>query len=117
MTSYGTAARDALGLLRKPYWEINAADLAWVYEHLASRTTSVSVRGARKGGLDKLDQYLAQCRGEPERASRRHKVHELNWPRYLHTLPDWLAEDVRVYLAHAARAGGRRKITSARWSC
>ena len=104
MGLYGTAARDALGLLRKPYWEINSADLARVYEHLAARTTSASVRGARKGGLDKLDQYLAQCRGEPERASRRRKVHQLNWPRFLRTLPDWLAEDVRVYLAHCRKS-------------
>jgi integrase/recombinase XerC len=103
-TCYGTAARDALGLLHKPYWEIDSADLARVYEHLAARTASASVREARKGGLDKLDQYLAQCRGEPERASRRCKVQQLNWPRFLHTLPDWLAEDVRVYLAHCRKS-------------
>jgi site-specific recombinase XerD len=104
VTCYGTAARDALGLVNKPYWEIDSADLARVYDYLAARTTSASVRGARKGGLDKLDQYLAQCRGEPERASRRCKVQQLNWPRYLRTLPEWLAEDVRVYLAHCRKS-------------
>ena len=104
MGLYGTAARDALGLLGKPYWEIASADLARVYEHLAARTTSPSMRRARWDGLDKFDQYLAQCRGEPERASRRCKVHQLNWTYFLHTLPDWLAEDVRVYLAHCRKS-------------
>jgi hypothetical protein len=54
MTCYGTAVRDALGLLDKPYWEIDSADLARVYDYLAARTDSASVRGARKAHSEQM---------------------------------------------------------------
>jgi integrase/recombinase XerD len=102
-TGYGVAARIALGLLDKPYWQIDEADLARVREHLKARTTNVHVRGVYRNGLDKFEQYLRQRRGEPAPASARRQVLQINWAYYVKSLPDWLADDVRLYLAHCRK--------------
>lgn len=56
---YGVAARQAIGFLQKPYWEIDPdLDLKRVFEYLSRRNiTATSLEGYRKG-LAKWGEYL-----------------------------------------------------------
>jgi site-specific recombinase XerD len=103
-SGYGIAARVALGLLDKPHWQIDLqTDLARVREHLLARTANASVRGLYRNGLDKFAQYLRVSRGLPAWETNRRAVLQVNWAYYLKSLPEWLAEEVRVYVAHCRK--------------
>jgi len=96
---YGVAVRLALGWLDQPYWLINPQqDLDRVRDYLATRSLSAATRSAYENGLEKLAEYLRyRChRPTPEK--------QINWNTYTGSLPDWLANDVRVYVTHRHRA-------------
>jgi site-specific recombinase XerD len=96
--TYRAAFRLALGWLDKPYWEIDPqADLDRVREYIATHYDSPSTRECYLKGIAKLEAYLRyRChRPKPEK--------QVNWPHYVGSLPDWLAEDVRAYITHTGR--------------
>jgi integrase len=97
--TYRAAFRLALGWLDKPYWEIDPqADLDRVREYIATHYDSPSTRRCYLKGIAKLEAYLRyRChRPKPEK--------QVNWPHYVGSLPDWLAEDVRAYATHLRRS-------------
>jgi site-specific recombinase XerD len=98
LSTYGCAARLALGWLNKPYWEIDPeTDIDRVRAYIAERYASASTRREYDKGLKKLAQYLH---------IRRHRSApqpEINWQTYLGPLPEWLRSDVRAYVAHRRR--------------
>lgn len=99
LTTYGAAARAALGFLDKPYWTIDPDDdIQRVRDHLATRPLTHETQRLYNNGLDKLAQYLRQRfrRPAPERL--------INWNYYLGVLPEWLAQAVPAYLTHRRRA-------------
>jgi site-specific recombinase XerD len=100
---YGAAGRAALGLLSKPHWQIAEAELKRVWEHLQRRVANVRALGVYRNGLDKFGQYLRVSRGLPAWDTNRRAVLQVNWAYYLKSLPEWLAEDVRVYVAHCRK--------------
>ena len=98
LCQYGIAARFALGLLDKPYWQIDPqADLQRVRDYFAAHFASQSTCLAYGKGLLKLAQYLRRrCHTlAPERPIR--------WDYHVGSLPDWMAEDVKAYVAHCRR--------------
>jgi hypothetical protein len=96
---YGVAARLALGLLDKPYWQIDAeADLDRVRAYLAAHYNSQATRATYEKGLKKLAQYLCLRNRQPLLSK------PINWTYYCASLPEWLEEQVRAYLAHCRRA-------------
>ena len=98
VSTYGTAARMALGWLDKPYWEIDPqSDLDDVVEYIESRFDSAGTRQSYGQGIAKLTDFLRERRGE--QMARR----AINWDTYVGPLPEWLADDVRAYVAHRAR--------------
>lgn len=99
LSQYGIAARFALGLLDKPYWQIDPqADLQRVRDHFAAQFLSAGTCSAYGKGLLKLAQYLRlRCNTVPPERP-------IHWAHYVGALPDWMAQDVRVYLAHCRRA-------------
>lgn len=100
LSQYGAAVRLALGLLDKPYQQIDPeTDLNQVRAYLTRSYPKASTQGSYQRGLVKLAQYL------------RHRCHyqalpqsAINWARYLEPLPVWLAEQVQAYLRHRRRA-------------
>jgi integrase len=106
---YGVAARLALGLLDKPYWQIDPqADLAEVERYIAARHTNEGTRLAYRKGLLKLAGYLRQRCGQPAPEK------PVNWGHYLDPLPPWLADAMRAYVAHCSRGWlpeNRRRAT------
>lgn len=95
---YSVAARIALGYLDKAYWLIDpVADLDRVRDYIATHYQSQATRQSYDKGIAKLAEYLRyRChRPKPERP--------INWDYYLGSLPDWLADDVRAYVAHRRR--------------
>jgi integrase len=106
---YRAAFRLALGLLDKPYWEINPqADLDRVREYIAAHYDSLATRECYLRGIAKLETYLC------ERCHRPKLKKPINWGTYLDPLPDWLAEDVRAYVIHLRRSWppeGQRRAT------
>jgi integrase len=96
---YGIAARLALGLLDEPYWTLDPdADLDRAREYIAVHYDSEATRDSYHKGLAKLAEYLHY------RCNRRPKRRSVNWEHYVGLLPDWLADDVRTYVAHRRRA-------------
>jgi integrase/recombinase XerD len=97
--TYRAAFRLALGLLDKPYWEIDPrADLDRVREYITAHYDSPSTRECYLRGIAKLEEYLR------ERCHRPKPEKPINWDYYLDPLPDWLAEDVRAYIVHTSRS-------------
>jgi len=95
---YRAAFRLTLGWLDKPYWEIDPqADLDCVREYIAAHYDSPSTRECYLRGIAKLGAYLR------ERCHRPKPKKPINWGYYLDPLPDWLADDVRAYIAHLRR--------------
>ncbi len=95
---YGAAARVTLGLLDKPYWQIDLeADIIQVEAHLQVHYAPGTQVDYHKGLL-KLVEYLRLRCAQPAPPKRIH------WEYYLDTLPEWLATDVRAYLRHCQRA-------------
>ena len=97
-TSYCVAARLALGLLDKLYWQIEVpADLDQVRDFIATHYTSAATRRMYGRGLDKFAAYLdMRCR----RPTPEPPIH---WEYYLGSLPDSLAADLRAYVQHCRR--------------
>jgi site-specific recombinase XerD len=95
---YGTSARIALGLLEKPYWSIDDADLDQVRAYIAAHYDSQATQETYGKGLTKLGEYLHQ------RCHRKPPPRAINWDYYVGLLPCWLADDVRAYVAHRRRA-------------
>jgi integrase/recombinase XerD len=97
--TYRAAFRIALGWLDKPYWEIDPqADLDRVREYIATHYDRPSTREGYCKGIAKLEEYLRyRChRPKPEK--------RVNWGYYLDPLPDWLADDVRLFITHQSRS-------------
>lgn len=98
LSIYSVAVRLALGLLDKPYWQIDPqADLEQVRQFIIARYPSGGTRTSYNTGLLKLADYL-RLRCHTPRPERR-----LNWDYYVGPLPGWLADDVRAYHAHCQR--------------
>lgn len=79
---YSVAARLALGLLDKSYWQIDPeTDLNRVRQYLATHYDRQATRSTYEKGLAKLAEYLAyrNRRPRPEKP--------VNWPYYLAGLP------------------------------
>lgn len=92
------AVRLALGLLDKPYYEIDpTADLDQVRDYLARRFDKTSTLATYHKGLAKLAEYLRQCQKQSPPSP------EINWDRYLSSFPTWLADDLRTYILHRRR--------------
>jgi integrase/recombinase XerD len=106
---YRAAFRLALGLLDKPYWEIDVeVDLNRVREYIAAHYDSPSTRECYLKGIAKLEEYLR------ERCHRPKPEKPINWGYYLDPLPGWLADDVRAYVTHLRRSWppeGQRRAT------
>jgi integrase len=99
LSIYRAAFRLALGWLDKPYWEIDPqADLDRVRDYIATHYGSPSTRECYLKGIAKLEEYLRYRCHKPAPEKR------VNWNTYLGLLPDWLAEDVRAFIAHRSRA-------------
>jgi len=95
---YGAAARVALGLLNKPYWQIDLeGDIAHVEAHLRTHYTPNTQADYHKG-VRKLVEYLRLRCAQPAPPKLVH------WEYYLDPLPEWLATDIRAYLRHCQRA-------------
>jgi integrase/recombinase XerD len=96
---YGTAARIALGWLDKPYYLIDPQDdLDHVRTYITSHYESKSTRATYLYGIGRLEAYLRLRCHKP--ASQK----QINWDTFVGSLPSWLAEDVRTYVAHCRRA-------------
>ena len=95
---YGIAARMALGFLNKAYWMIDDADLERVRVHTVATYQSTGTRGTYRKGLAKLAEFLQH------KCHRKAPQRTVNWDHYVGSLPDWLADDVRAYVAHRRRA-------------
>jgi site-specific recombinase XerD len=99
MKLYGVAARQALGYLNKPYWQIDPQDdLARVWEHLQARPIAASTLADYHKGLLKLTDYLRQGRRKP----RPEKA--IHWEYYIGGFPNWLADPLRGYIAHCQKS-------------
>jgi site-specific recombinase XerD len=99
INQYSVAVRLALGLLDKPYYEIDpTADLDWVREYLVHRFDKASTLTTHHKGLAKLADYLGQCRKQSPLSP------EINWDRYLGSFPAWPADDISAYILHRRRA-------------
>lgn len=94
VTIYSLPVRLALSLLNKPYPQIDpVTDLKEVWTYLKNHCRPSVCTNYHKG-LTKLAQYL------------RYRCHQaaptppINWDYYLATLPIWLANEVRAYIAY-----------------
>jgi site-specific recombinase XerD len=96
---YSVAARLALGFLDKAYWMIDPdADIDRVREYIATHYESEGTRSSYLKGICKFEEYLRFRCHRPKPQKR------VNWGYHLGPLPDWLADDVRAYIAHCRRA-------------
>lgn len=97
IATYSVPVRLALSLLDKPYTEINpVTDLEQVRAYLCSHCCPATCLTYHKG-LAKLAHYLRLRGGLPASSPAIH------WDYYLASLPDWLADTLRAYLAHCQR--------------
>lgn len=97
VTIYSLPVRLALSLLNKPYHQIDpVTDLEQVRAYLKTRCYPSTCASYHKG-LVKLAQYLRRFDHYPA------LVQPINWDYYLNSLPAWLAEEVKAYLAHCQR--------------
>ncbi len=98
VTTYCVVARLTLGLLDKPYWQIDLqTDLDRVREHINANYTRVTTRRLYHTGLRKFSEYLRlRChRPAPEPT--------IHWDYYLGALPDVIAADIRADVVHCHR--------------
>jgi site-specific recombinase XerD len=96
---YSAAVRQAIGILKKPYWQIDPeADIQAAWEYLQSRPITPNTQHDYHKGLLKLAEYLRLRlhKPRPERSP--------NWAHYTASLPDWLAQIVREYVNHRQRS-------------
>jgi site-specific recombinase XerD len=95
----GRVARLTLGLLDKPYWEINIeADIVRVRAYIADHFANQTTRSSYNKGLSKLIEYLyiKGRRTLPEKP--------VDWSTFIDPLPEWLHADIRDYIAHRRRS-------------
>ncbi len=98
LNQYSAAARLALGLLEQAYWQLDPdTDLQVVYDNLNDYINQTATRRCYRLGLDKLAQYLRQCRRQPPPEK------PVNWAYYGAGLPDWLVDDLHTFIAHRRR--------------
>jgi site-specific recombinase XerD len=97
-TAYCVAARLALGLIDKPYWQIEVpGDLDRVRDFITTHYTSAATGRMYGQGLDKFTAYLnMRC----HRPSAEPTVH---WDRYLAGLSESIATEIREYVVHRRR--------------
>jgi site-specific recombinase XerD len=96
---YSIAVRLALGLLDKPHWTIHPqTDLDRVWRHVVEHVPNPATQSNYRKGLEKLAEYLFY------RSGRKPPAKPVNWARYVGPLPDWLANDVRTYVARCRRS-------------
>jgi site-specific recombinase XerD len=89
---YSVAARMAIGLLKKPYWQIDPeSDLALIKVHIRERFSSSTTRSGYEKGLRKFVEYLDRQHG-------REKPKEIHWETYIGPLSRQLQEDVREFI-------------------
>lgn len=99
VANYGTAVRIALGWLDKPYYLIDPQDdLDHVRVYIISHYENEHTRATCLRGLARLETYLRLRCHKP--APKK----QINWDTFVGSLPNWLAEDVRAYIAHCRRA-------------
>ncbi len=97
-TAYCVAARLALGLLDKPYWQIEVpGDLDRVREFIATHYTRPSTRRMYGQGLDKFTAYVQM------RCHRPAPEPTIHWDHYLGSLPEVIHTDIRAYVLHCRR--------------
>ncbi len=96
---YSVPARLALGYLNKPYWAIHAeTDLERVRVHLTQGLLSLSTQQSYCKGLKKFGEYLLAGQEKPVRPRI------LRWEYHLNSLPDWLCEAIREFIAHRQKS-------------
>lgn len=95
---YGVAARQAIGFIDKPYWQIDPkADVECFWNHLQTRPIQVSTLDGYRKGLAKLAEYLRfRCYKSPAPKT-------INWAYFISPLPGWLQEDIRDFIAFCMR--------------
>jgi hypothetical protein len=79
---YSIAIRRALGLLDKPYWMIDDADIERVRQHMADHVPNPATRATYRKGLAKLVEYLHH------RCHRKPPPKQVNWDYYVGPLPE-----------------------------
>jgi site-specific recombinase XerD len=89
---YGGAVRTAIGLLRKPYWQISEADLAQAEAYFSEHHPSRATREGYGKGLRKFAEFLRRQRRQPDRAKA------IRWETYIGPLSTQLQEDVREFI-------------------
>ena len=95
---YGAAARVALGLLDKPYWQIDLeSDIAQVQAHFQMHYAPSTQVDYHKGLLKLVEYLRLRCPQAPP-------PQPIHWAYYLDALPEWLATAIRAYLRHCQRA-------------
>jgi site-specific recombinase XerD len=96
---YSIAVRLTLGLLDKPHWTIHPQiDLDRVWRHVVEHVPNPATLANYRKGLEKLAEYLFY------RSGKKLPARAINWTRYVGPLPDWLANDVRTYVARCRRS-------------
>ena len=96
---YSIAVRLALGLLDKLHWTIHPQiDLDRVWRYVIEHVPNPATQGSYRKGLEKLAEYLFY------RSGKKPPARAINWTRYVGPLPDWLANDVRTYVARCRRS-------------
>jgi len=96
---YSAAVRQAIGILKKPYWQIDLeTDIQTAWEYLQSRPISPATQLDYHKGLLKLAEYLRLRLHKPKPEKTPH------WAHYIGLLPDWLAQAVQAYVIHRQRA-------------
>jgi site-specific recombinase XerD len=96
---YSVVSRQTIGWLDKPYWQIDPdLDLQKTWEHFQSRPLTPHTRIEYHKGLMKLGEYLRLRLHKPARTKK------VDWEFYLGTFPSWLAEMVRIFMAHCCRS-------------
>jgi site-specific recombinase XerD len=97
LNTYCVAVRLAIGYLNKPFQQIDpVTDLDAVRAYMQTRFTSQSTRTEYNKGLQKLAQFLTR--------PKNHTIQDINWPHYTDTLPDWMVEYLKEYLAHCRKS-------------
>ena len=90
---YSVAVRQTIGLLDKPYWQIDPeSDLQKAEAYFMQRSLTEGTQSCYHKGLSKLGEYIRLRNHKPLRTP------QVNWERYLEAIPAWLQEDVRGHI-------------------
>jgi hypothetical protein len=114
IAQYSVAARQAIGFLQIPYWQIDPeADLQRFWAHLEQRGTSPASLGLYHKGVAKFSEFL--CLREGKKINPK----EINWDYFMNGLPDWLGQQVREFVQHCLHRllPERRVECSSHWLC